>query len=163
MIISSLKIHIGWNKKQVHKAMQGPLFSGIPTSVLVYIAPLSKNMWLTMCDRKEFPPRSGNKMAESEIKTPTNLQSSIFEIIYVVWLTSQIVSKGHCQTQGFFFPTSCHQVGYTLCSPLCVWKSDLKQMAGFSARAKVKLVVSPQEILPDFIKTKLLATNTYKI
>lgn len=121
MIISSLKLHIGWNKEQVHKVVQGTLFSGICTSLLVYIVPLSKNMWMTMCDRKGFPPRSGNKVGESEIKTPTNLQASIFKVIYCVWLNSQTVSKGHCQTQRFFSPTSCHhQVGYTCVFPLCL-------------------------------------------
>lgn len=33
-------------------------------------------------------------------------------------------------------------------------------MAGLSARAKVKLAVSPEEVLPDFIKTEVPATPT---
>lgn len=61
--------------------MQRTLLWNIYFDVRLYSSLVQEDVDMTMCDRKGFPPRSGNKVDESEIKIPTNLQASISEII----------------------------------------------------------------------------------
>lgn len=150
-----LKIHIGWNKQLARQAL-------VERKVLwcwPMAHPSPRTCRWHRVRRKRLPPRSGNKMGESEVNIPADLQASVRRGAVLHLTPRGLFPQGAVRHNN----SSPHQLPPTswprIACSLCVWKRRLEQMAGLSARAEMKLVVSPEE-LPALTTTKVLATNT---